>query len=119
MSQKNYYTNVNDEIIHETNTLTDDENNFMLMPNINEHKNSVDKELCLLSTLIGDAINRAENNDKVEENIENPINNIVENFDCNTKCIKNNNEKFFDREETKYLLFIIALLFLCGILFRN
>lgn len=121
-----------DETISEVTQLNDDETRFMLEPNINDYKNKNDQALCMLSKMMDEAI---EDYDKVkpknaheDDNYKKPgdmnidvpgeFNSLHEGFACDKLCSKNGNESFFEREETKYLLFIIAVLLLCGILFK-
>lgn len=138
------------EIINDSNIINDDDNMFMLTPNISDHMNTNDQKLCVISDLMTIAIEKAEkaeknnkikpynvevqitNNDKLNElekmaktsgkNYKEPgdMNLFThEDFACNNICSKNSNMGMFEHEETKYLLFIIAVLFLCVIMFRK
>lgn len=135
------------EIIADSNVINDDDNMFMLTPNISDHMNKNDQVLCAISDLMTIAIKKAEKYDKVKPyNVEVPITNndklddlekmaktsgknykepgdmnlfTREDFSCNSTCSKNANIGMFEHEETKYLLFIIAILFLCVIVFRK
>ena len=137
-----------DEIIPNSTDVNDEDNQFMLTPFISDQIDKNDQVLCILSDLMSVAIDKAEKyDDVIPSNVEIPIVNdtfdkmaktsginykepndmniftdnkgIQEDFACDTVCSKNINKSMFEHEETKYLLFIIAVLFLCVIMFRK
>ena len=59
---------VSDEIIADSNVINDDDNMFMITPNISDNINKNDQVLCVISDLMTIAIKKAEKYDKVKCN---------------------------------------------------
>lgn len=126
MSQDNFFNNDQDEIIYNGTNIYDDDNKFMTLDTKTEKQ-----ILNSLSKLISGAIEvenfkvEAEAKDKVESKVEDIratefiTTKIQEDFGCNKVCSKNASLGLFEHEDTKCLLFIIAILFLCAIIFRK